>query len=248
MTALRETGREVCLTVARPPTANPTNDIKASLDREQSLSQHSFQPEEDDFEEDYSLPASTVQQFTPVHQETEMIPSPTPDQVKTPSPVPPQIRTPSPVQQQIPSPVHQEDKSTSPLSVQQTRTSSPQERTPSPSRTPTPVQSFLKDAGLGSVEATPQPTPRKSMENHNRGEEEEEEDSEDGEEEEEDEYEVELVKGARGLGFTVAGGAQSTGFFYVKDVLYDPALSAGVIQPGDRLIQVGAVLDLLGFS
>ena len=61
------------------------------------------------------------------------------------------------------------------------------------------------------------------------------------------EYDVELTKGAKGLGFTVAGGANSTGFFYVKDVLYDPALSSGLIQPGDRLIQVrkNHKLDLL---
>ena len=52
------------------------------------------------------------------------------------------------------------------------------------------------------------------------------------------EYEVSLKKGEKGLGFTVAGGQQTTGYFYVKDVLYDPALSCGQIQPGDRLVRV----------
>ena len=46
-----------------------------------------------------------------------------------------------------------------------------------------------------------------------------------------------LTKGAKGLGFTVAGG-QSIGYFFVKDVLYEPALSDGKIKTGDRLIIV----------
>ena len=52
------------------------------------------------------------------------------------------------------------------------------------------------------------------------------------------EFEVTLTKGSNGLGFTVAGGQTSTGFFYVKDILYEPALSEERIQRGDRLIMV----------
>ena len=54
----------------------------------------------------------------------------------------------------------------------------------------------------------------------------------------EQEFEVTLTKGEKGLGFTVAGGQQAIGIFYVKDVLYNPALSDGRIQQGDRLIAV----------
>ena len=46
-----------------------------------------------------------------------------------------------------------------------------------------------------------------------------------------------MVKGERGLGFTVSGGHNS-GFFYVKEILYDPALSDGRLQKGDRLLKV----------
>ena len=52
------------------------------------------------------------------------------------------------------------------------------------------------------------------------------------------EFEVTLTKGEKGLGFTVAGGQQTIGLFYVKDVLFDPALSSGSIQRGDRLMAV----------
>lgn len=47
-----------------------------------------------------------------------------------------------------------------------------------------------------------------------------------------------LTKGAKGLGFTVAGGQNTTGYFYVKDILYDPAKSNPHIQIGDRLLVV----------
>ena len=47
-----------------------------------------------------------------------------------------------------------------------------------------------------------------------------------------------MTKGEKGLGFTVAGGQQTIGLFYVKDVLFDPALSSGAIQRGDRLMAV----------
>jgi hypothetical protein len=139
------------------------------------------------------------------------------------------------------SPVLEEMRKTpSPVQIHRERTPSRMhtEEVHTPPRTPSPVQSFLKDAGLGSVDQTPQPTPRASLENQIEDDEEEEVEEEAEEEEEVIEYEVELVKGAHGLGFTVAGGAQSTGFFYVKDVLYDPALSTGLIEPGDRLIEV----------
>ena len=57
---------------------------------------------------------------------------------------------------------------------------------PAPPRTPTPVQSFLRDAGLGSAEATPQHTPRQpgSPEQQQYEEEQEEEEVEEEEEEE----------------------------------------------------------------
>ena len=47
-----------------------------------------------------------------------------------------------------------------------------------------------------------------------------------------------MSKGEKGLGFTVAGGHHTTGFFYVKDILYDPAASDPRIQAGDRLLRV----------
>jgi tyrosine-protein phosphatase non-receptor type 13 protein len=49
---------------------------------------------------------------------------------------------------------------------------------------------------------------------------------------------VTLTKGDNGLGFTVIGGTQTDGRFYVRDVLYDPALSEGSIHKGDRLLKV----------
>ena len=47
-----------------------------------------------------------------------------------------------------------------------------------------------------------------------------------------------LTKGEKGLGFTVAGSHFIPGYFYVKDVLYDPALSSDKIKSGDRLLLV----------
>ncbi len=55
------------------------------------------------------------------------------------------------------------------------------------------------------------------------------------------EFETTLTKGEKGLGFTVAGGQTSTGYFYVKDILYDPALKDGNMQRGDRIIRVSLV-------
>ena len=52
------------------------------------------------------------------------------------------------------------------------------------------------------------------------------------------EYSVTLTKGDRGLGFTIAGGTNSVGYFYVKDVLYEPARSHSEINSGDRLVRV----------
>lgn len=52
------------------------------------------------------------------------------------------------------------------------------------------------------------------------------------------EFEITMEKGTKGLGFTVAGGQNTTGYFYVKDILFDPALSDGRIHKGDRLIKV----------
>ena len=42
----------------------------------------------------------------------------------------------------------------------------------------------------------------------------------------------------KGLGFTVAGGANTTGGCYIKAVLQNPALSDGTLKAGDRLIKV----------
>lgn len=42
----------------------------------------------------------------------------------------------------------------------------------------------------------------------------------------------------RGLGFTVAGGANTTGGCYIKAVLQNPALSDGRLKSGDKLIMV----------
>lgn len=46
----------------------------------------------------------------------------------------------------------------------------------------------------------------------------------------------------RGLGFTVAGGANTTGGCYIKAVLQNPALSDGRLKSGDKLIKVKMVL------
>ena len=48
----------------------------------------------------------------------------------------------------------------------------------------------------------------------------------------------------KGLGFTVAGGAITTGGCYIKAVLQNPALSDGRLKPGDRLIKVSRVFAL----
>ena len=53
------------------------------------------------------------------------------------------------------------------------------------------------------------------------------------------EFEVTLRKSETGgLGFTVAGGATTTGGCYVKAVVLEPALSDGRLRPGDKLIRV----------
>ena len=53
------------------------------------------------------------------------------------------------------------------------------------------------------------------------------------------EFEVTLTREeGRGLGFTVAGGANTTGGCYVKAVLQNPALLDGRIKSGDKLIMV----------
>ncbi|XP_078576215.1 tyrosine-protein phosphatase non-receptor type 13-like isoform X2 [Branchiostoma floridae x Branchiostoma japonicum] len=60
----------------------------------------------------------------------------------------------------------------------------------------------------------------------------------DSEELQSGEIEVTLTKSsAGGLGFTVAGGAE-TGGCYVKGVVQDPAKSDGRLRPGDRLMKV----------
>ena len=52
------------------------------------------------------------------------------------------------------------------------------------------------------------------------------------------EYSVTLTKAERGLGFTIAGGTNSVGYFYVKDVLCEPARLHREIHSGDRLVRV----------
>ncbi|XP_022099878.1 tyrosine-protein phosphatase non-receptor type 13-like isoform X2 [Acanthaster planci] len=59
--------------------------------------------------------------------------------------------------------------------------------------------------------------------------------------------EVTLIKPAKGgLGFTVAGGANSGGC-YIKDVIQDPAKSDGRLKKGDKLIKVNNQ-DMLSMS
>ncbi|KAL8588982.1 hypothetical protein ACOMHN_065764 [Nucella lapillus] len=61
-------------------------------------------------------------------------------------------------------------------------------------------------------------------------------------------FSMTLTKSAGGgLGFTVVGGASTTGGCYVKAVLQDPALSDGRLRAGDRLIQVNGQ-DMTGLS
>ncbi|XP_046560212.1 tyrosine-protein phosphatase non-receptor type 13-like [Haliotis rubra] len=54
-------------------------------------------------------------------------------------------------------------------------------------------------------------------------------------------FEVTLCKRQRGgLGFTVAGGATTTGGCYIKGIVQDPALSDGRLRVGDKLIRVNS--------
>lgn len=125
---------------------------------------------------------------------------------------------------------------------------------PRSSSVPTPVRSFMADAGLESPPQSPPPSVTPSsekMQNYSgtdrsqspslqsdtstvKAASEAESALQPGE------YEVTLTKGAKGLGFTVAGG-QNIGYFFVKEVLYEPALSQGNIRSGDRLIVVNGV-------
>ena len=52
-----------------------------------------------------------------------------------------------------------------------------------------------------------------------------------------------MLKADKGLGFTVAGGQHTTGFFFVKEVLYEPAISHPEIQKGDRILKVFQLND-----
>ncbi|XP_031567263.1 tyrosine-protein phosphatase non-receptor type 13-like isoform X2 [Actinia tenebrosa] len=49
---------------------------------------------------------------------------------------------------------------------------------------------------------------------------------------------VELEKGSGGLGFTLAGGADTMGGCFVRDVIGDPAKADGRLQKGDQILQV----------
>ena len=46
------------------------------------------------------------------------------------------------------------------------------------------------------------------------------------------------MKGSGGLGFTLAGGADTTGGCFVRDVIGDPAKADGRLQKGDQIIKV----------
>ena len=48
----------------------------------------------------------------------------------------------------------------------------------------------------------------------------------------------------KGLGFTVAGGANTTGGCYIKAVIQNPALSDGTLKARDRLIKVSSLLSI----
>ena len=53
-----------------------------------------------------------------------------------------------------------------------------------------------------------------------------------------------LTKEDKGLGFTLAGGQHTTGYFYVKDILYEPAVSCPQICRGDRIIRVSVHISV----
>ncbi|XP_072164796.1 tyrosine-protein phosphatase non-receptor type 13-like [Diadema setosum] len=98
-----------------------------------------------------------------------------------------------------------------------------------------PVSSKRKSQDLG-VGANPVPSQTPSAENSPRRRQLDTETSVDFDEDEV--IDVHLVKPARGgLGFTVAGGA-NTGGCYVKDILQDPALSDGRLRKGDKILEV----------
>ncbi|KAK3601912.1 hypothetical protein CHS0354_041851 [Potamilus streckersoni] len=63
------------------------------------------------------------------------------------------------------------------------------------------------------------------------------------------ELEVTLTKSASGggLGFTVVGGAATAGGIYIKGIVHDPALSYGILHPGDKLIKVNGI-DMTSLS
>ena len=51
-------------------------------------------------------------------------------------------------------------------------------------------------------------------------------------------FEVVLHKGDKGLGFTLAGGANTSGGCLVRDIISDPAMSDGRLAQGDQILQV----------
>lgn len=55
--------------------------------------------------------------------------------------------------------------------------------------------------------------------------------------------EISLKKDGTGFGFTVAGGVSSGGC-YIKQLVSDPAVGDGRLQPGDRILKVILLLVL----
>ena len=49
---------------------------------------------------------------------------------------------------------------------------------------------------------------------------------------------IELTKGSGGLGFTLAGGANTVGGCFVRDIVGGPAEEDGRLQAGDQILAV----------
>ena len=49
---------------------------------------------------------------------------------------------------------------------------------------------------------------------------------------------IELTKGSGGLGFTLAGGANTVGGCFVRDIVGGPAKEDGRLQAGDQILAV----------
>ena len=49
---------------------------------------------------------------------------------------------------------------------------------------------------------------------------------------------IELTKGSGGLGFTLAGGVNTVGGCFVRDIVGGPAKEDGRLQAGDQILAV----------